>query len=114
MAVLCLLVCAEDMEELEVDTEALCMEDRLRSLGILSNGDDLDLTLSATFKGIDLEADMPPKKVCLIFTFTFWVSGWELNYIVPHSSTHTHTLPPPLPKKREKKKKSISPCFDSM
>lgn len=53
----------DDMEEVEVDTEALCMEDRLRSLGILSNGDDLDLTLSATFKGIDLEADMPPKKI---------------------------------------------------
>ena len=64
---ICLLVCADDT--VEVDTEALCMEDRLRSLGLLSNADDLasDFTNnSATFKGIDLEADMPQRKVCLI------------------------------------------------
>lgn len=66
---ICLLVCADDMVELEVDTETSCLEDRLRSLGILSSGDDLTLGLtvnSATLKGIDLEADMPQKKVCLI------------------------------------------------
>ena len=67
---ICLLVCADDMVELEVDTEISCLEDRLRSLGILSSGDDLTLGLtanSATLKGIDLEADLPQKKVCLIF-----------------------------------------------
>ncbi|XP_059439762.1 uncharacterized protein LOC132172303 [Corylus avellana] len=56
----------DDMVELEVDTEISCLEDRLRSLGILSSGDDLTLGLtanSATFKGIDLEADMPQKKI---------------------------------------------------
>ncbi|KAM3707811.1 hypothetical protein ACB098_02G053500 [Castanea mollissima] len=50
----------------EVDTEALCLEDRLRSLGLLSNADDLtsDFTnTSVTFKGIELEADMPQRKI---------------------------------------------------
>ncbi|KAG6731707.1 hypothetical protein I3842_01G142800 [Carya illinoinensis] len=56
----------DDMDEVEVDTEAFCMEDKLRSLGILSNGDDLALDCTvdfATFKGVNLEAEMPPKKI---------------------------------------------------
>lgn len=76
---LCLLVCADDM--VQVDTEALCLEDRLRSLGLLSNADDLTsyfTNTSVTFKGIELEADMPQRKVCLISIFICLVYGWEL------------------------------------
>jgi hypothetical protein len=60
------------MVDLEVDTETSCLEDRLRSLGILSSGDDLtlELTVNSVIKGIDLEADIPQKKVCL-FVYLF-------------------------------------------
>ncbi|BBG93140.1 transducin family protein / WD-40 repeat family protein, partial [Prunus dulcis] len=50
----------------KADTAAICMEDRLRSLGILSKADDLIInsTLnSATFKSIDLHTNMPQKKM---------------------------------------------------
>ncbi|XP_008223261.1 PREDICTED: uncharacterized protein LOC103323078 [Prunus mume] len=56
----------DDMVEFEADTAAICMEDRLRSLGILSKADDLTInsTLnSATFKSIDLQTNMPQKKM---------------------------------------------------
>lgn len=56
----------DDMVEFEADTAAICMEDRLRSLGILSKADDLTInsTLnSATFKSIDLRTNMPQKKM---------------------------------------------------
>ncbi|KAK6161069.1 hypothetical protein DH2020_004450 [Rehmannia glutinosa] len=49
----------------ELDSVTLCMEDRLRSLGILGNSDDaLGTTLdSKRFKGINLDASTPHKKV---------------------------------------------------
>ncbi|KAM0962649.1 hypothetical protein ACFX14_021772 [Malus domestica] len=56
----------DDMVELEADTAAICMEDRLKALGILSKVDDhtFNSTLnSATFKGIDLQRNMPHKKM---------------------------------------------------
>ncbi|PQQ21460.1 uncharacterized protein Pyn_04627 [Prunus yedoensis var. nudiflora] len=56
----------DGMVEFEADTAAICMEDRLRSLGILSKADDLTInsTLnSATFKSIDLQTNMPQKKM---------------------------------------------------
>ncbi|KAB1213921.1 WD repeat-containing protein 43 [Morella rubra] len=46
-----------------VDTEAVCMEDKLRSLGILSNGDDLTSDFTLNYATFDLEAEMPPKKI---------------------------------------------------
>ncbi|KAM2236933.1 hypothetical protein ACFX1S_012347 [Malus domestica] len=56
----------DGMVELEADTAAICMEDRLRSLGIISKVDDhtFNCTLnSATFKSIDLQTNMPQKKM---------------------------------------------------
>lgn len=50
------------------DGESLSMEDKLRSLGLL---DERDLTAqsrisSDMLKGIDLEANLPLRKVCLL------------------------------------------------
>jgi hypothetical protein len=106
---ICLLVCADDMVELEVDTEISCLEDRLRSLGILSSGDDLTLGLTAnstTLKGIDLEADMPQKKVCLIF---FGPPMPKIKNQYPTCTTLSQCLSSlfPLPPKQ----KSITPCY---
>lgn len=55
----------EDVDKIDVDTGTLCMEDKLRSLGMLGN---IDSTLSSILdskmlKGIDLEATVPLKKV---------------------------------------------------
>lgn len=61
--------CADDTVEVEADSEMVCMEERLRSLGILSGKDDprLNLALKSTlFDDIDLEANMPEKKVSLL------------------------------------------------
>ncbi|XVF66171.1 hypothetical protein PTKIN_Ptkin10aG0014000 [Pterospermum kingtungense] len=50
-----------DMVQLEADSKALCMEDQLRSLGILDTSDPpFD---SIVFNGINLEANVPPKKM---------------------------------------------------
>lgn len=54
---------------METESEIICMEDRLRSLGILSGKDDprLNLALKSTlFNGIDLESNIPEKKVSLL------------------------------------------------
>lgn len=56
----------DGMVEFEVDTAAICMEDRLRSLGLLSRVDDqtINSTLnSAAFKSIDIQTNMPQKKM---------------------------------------------------
>lgn len=93
---ICLLVCADDMDEVEVDTEAFCMEDKLRSLGILSNGDDLALDCTvdfATFKGVNLEAEMPPKKVCLISIFFFFLIKSETKYHYLPTQQHILFIP---------------------
>ncbi|KAL1536856.1 WD repeat-containing protein 43-like isoform X1 [Salvia divinorum] len=52
-------------EKDELDTVTLCMEDQLRSFGILSSTDDaLSLTLVSKYlKGINLDACTPQKKV---------------------------------------------------
>ncbi|GLT45733.1 hypothetical protein SLA2020_195420 [Shorea laevis] len=51
----------EDMLEVDDGSKTLCMEERLRSLGIL---DDLTSTLDSTmFHGIQLEANVPQKKM---------------------------------------------------
>ncbi|XP_042052176.1 WD repeat-containing protein 43-like [Salvia splendens] len=52
-------------EKDELDTVTLCMEDQLRSLGILSSMDDaLSSTLVSKYlKGINLDASTPQKKV---------------------------------------------------
>ncbi|XP_057957675.1 uncharacterized protein LOC131150757 [Malania oleifera] len=55
-----------DMDTYEVDTVKFCMEDQLRSLGIIGNKDDLatESTLNSTLlKGINLEANVPQKKM---------------------------------------------------
>lgn len=88
-----LLVFADDMDKVEVDTEAFCMEDKLRSLGILSNGDDqtLDCTVDfATFKGVNLEAEMPQKKVCSI-SIVFLIKSKTKYHCLP---TQQHILIP--------------------
>ncbi|KAF8387768.1 hypothetical protein HHK36_026423 [Tetracentron sinense] len=58
--------CKDDLEKLEGGTVAVCMEDRLRSLGILSNGDDLTSTSTLTskiFSDAHFEANIPQKKM---------------------------------------------------
>lgn len=53
-------------DDMAVDEVTICMEDRLRSQGILSNDDNqsLNLTLvSKMLKGINLEANIPQKKM---------------------------------------------------
>ena len=43
------------------------MEDKLRSLGILKGTDEpSSLSYASVIDGIDLEAHLPPKKVCLL------------------------------------------------
>ncbi|XP_004302893.1 PREDICTED: WD repeat-containing protein 43 [Fragaria vesca subsp. vesca] len=52
--------------EFELDTGAICMEDRLRSLGILSKVDDPTINSalnSAAFKSIDIQTNMSQKKM---------------------------------------------------
>ncbi|KAK0607855.1 hypothetical protein LWI29_021569 [Acer saccharum] len=52
--------------EVEADSEAVCMEDRLRSLGMLCSKDDLTskAALNSTkFNGVDLDANLPEKKI---------------------------------------------------
>ncbi|KAE8697857.1 Transducin family protein / WD-40 repeat family protein, putative isoform 3 [Hibiscus syriacus] len=51
----------DDLMKLEADSKELCMEDQLRSLGILDTcNSPLDYIL---FDGINLEANLPPKKM---------------------------------------------------
>lgn len=50
------------------DEVTICMEDQLRSIGIISS--DYDLSPSSILdpkilKGISVDASMPPKKVCI-------------------------------------------------
>lgn len=71
-----MLVCPDGTVEFELDTGAICMEDRLRSLGILSKVDDPTINSalnSAAFKSIDIQTNMSQKKVCL-FICVFQVS----------------------------------------
>lgn len=43
------------------------MEDKLRSLGILKGTDEpSSLSYASVIDGLDLEAHLPPKKVCLL------------------------------------------------
>lgn len=66
--------CADDIAVMEVDTEVICMEDRLRSLGLLSETDDTtskSMKNSAVLEGINLEAQMPQKKVHFLPLFFF-------------------------------------------
>ncbi|PON88221.1 WD repeat containing protein [Trema orientale] len=52
--------------EMEVDSVAICIEDRLRSLGLLSEADDITSKSthnSTILQGIDLEAFIPQKKM---------------------------------------------------
>ncbi|XP_048321361.2 uncharacterized protein LOC107433202 [Ziziphus jujuba] len=56
----------DDMVEMELDTEAICIEDRLRSLGILSKEDNSaskSKVNSNIFNGVDLKVNMPQKKM---------------------------------------------------
>lgn len=47
--------------------ETFSMEDKLRSLGILKGTDEpSSLSYASVIDGIDLEAHLPPKKVCLL------------------------------------------------
>lgn len=58
------------MVEMELDTEAICIEDRLRSLGILSKEDNSaskSKVNSNIFNGVDLKVNMPQKKVNIYF-----------------------------------------------
>lgn len=62
-----MLVHADDLESVEASNETSCLEEQLRSLGLLDNKDDLtsnSMLNSTKFKGISLEENMPPKKVC--------------------------------------------------
>lgn len=66
-------ICADDFNEVG-DTPIVCMEDRLRALGILDSKDDLtsDTVIDSTkLRGIDIEANLPQRKV----RFLVW---WDL------------------------------------
>lgn len=74
------LDCAYDMVEVEVEVETapVCLEDQLRSLGILSKEDSSTSKSklnSMIFKGVDLEASMPQKQVyiCLCFSLFLFI-----------------------------------------
>lgn len=59
-----LLICADGMVQSE--TDVICMEDRMRSLGMLPSESDCTSNFelcSTLLKGIDLEATLPMKKV---------------------------------------------------
>ncbi|RVW39997.1 hypothetical protein CK203_088955 [Vitis vinifera] len=61
-----MLVHADDLESVEASNETSCLEEQLRSLGLLDNKDDLtsnSMLNSTKFKGISLEENMPPKKM---------------------------------------------------
>lgn len=79
------VVNADDLDKAEEDAGKICMEDRLRSLGLLGNKDDLGresfpeippgISLkSTTFKDDHLwvEANISEKKVCFFFFFVFF------------------------------------------
>lgn len=56
----------DDITVMEVDTEAICMEDRLRSLGLLSETDDItskSMQNPGLLEGVDLESLMSQKKM---------------------------------------------------
>ncbi|PON61971.1 WD repeat containing protein [Parasponia andersonii] len=56
----------DDPVEMEVNSVAICIEDRLRSLGLLSEADDITSKSthnSTILQGIDLEAFIPQKKM---------------------------------------------------
>ncbi|KAF4350692.1 hypothetical protein F8388_003413 [Cannabis sativa] len=56
----------DDALEMEVDSVANCMEERLRSLGLLSEADDftsMSRQNSTILEGIDLKAHVPQKKM---------------------------------------------------
>ena len=51
------------------DVPSICMEDRLRTLGILDNKQDYmsdKIIDSIKLMGIDINADLPQKKVCFL------------------------------------------------
>ena len=78
-------VCADDAVEMEVDSVAICMEDRLRSLGLLSEADDItskSTQSSTTLKGINLEAFTPQKKVCLLLLLSILVAYVAFRHYV--------------------------------
>ncbi|XP_007035680.2 PREDICTED: WD repeat-containing protein 43 isoform X2 [Theobroma cacao] len=52
-----------DMIQVEADSKALCMEDRLRTLRILDDLTSNSSLDSMIFDGINLEANVPPKKM---------------------------------------------------
>lgn len=90
-----MLACADGMVEFEVDTAAICMEDRLRSLGILSRVDDqtINSTLnSAAFKSIDIQTNMPQKKVCLTYLFVHF----KFSGLMSHFLYLCFLIPPPF------------------
>lgn len=60
-----------DAEKHELDSVTLCMEDQLRSLGILGSKDDkLNSKLfSKHLKGINLDSSTPKKKVFFLMEF---------------------------------------------
>ncbi|CBI22945.3 hypothetical protein VitviT2T_006062 [Vitis vinifera] len=56
----------DGLESVEASNETSCLEEQLRSLGLLDNKDDLtsnSMLNSRKFKGISLEENMPPKKM---------------------------------------------------
>ncbi|XP_034684888.1 WD repeat-containing protein 43 isoform X2 [Vitis riparia] len=56
----------DDLESVEASNETSCLEEQLRSLGLLDNKDDLtsnSMLNSTKFKGISIEENMPPKKM---------------------------------------------------
>lgn len=75
---LILPIYADDMAQSEIDV--ICMEDRMRSLGMISSESDYASNIELCcklLKGIDLEATIPVKKVSLwvngtVFCYYFW------------------------------------------
>lgn len=69
-------MCVDDIAAMEVDSEVICLEDRLRSLGLLSKTDDIKSKsnwYSSILHGIDIEAVVQQKRVCFYVSVIFLV-----------------------------------------
>lgn len=94
-----MLVFSDDMQ---VDDVTFCVEDRLRSLGILRNNDELtsnSMLDSKILKGFNLEANWPQRKVCLLhrwntmsFFATISVAIYNSNCFFPSDFSFLHQM----------------------
>lgn len=69
-----MFLCSDNME---MDQVTMCLEDKLRTEGILSSDNDLTsnkIQLSKLLKGVNLEDNMPQKQVSIFIFIYFHLS----------------------------------------